>query len=351
MISIVLDSNVLFSRELDFSKAIFKENLTNIIDEIESNDLYETIQILIPEIVIQELYHKQNERYEEQFNIIKNIKFHNFDILYDEKYEQTSNDIFSKNIEEVTHSLVKIIILPYPENNILENIIKRAILKKAPFEGKSKESDKGFKDVIIWETLLRYKREHATDSIILYSNDDRLNDISLSDEYSLIFNDTIYLISKKGTSGNNNLLKCIEDLTKTKTTPLFSELLESRLFEILNENNLSFLYVDDTIEREGKIYQCKSLEIISKDIIHKKDIIIDDRISFKIRLIVKCILLKDVPTGVIHTPEFLYETFNSELEIDYCFKNDTFYIREYDNINKGRFAFDSNEVEILNNYD
>lgn len=55
-------------------------------------------------------------------------------------------------------------ILPHVKNEILPRIINRAINKSLPFkkvgEGKNeKVSDKGFKDVLIWETLLEFNYE------------------------------------------------------------------------------------------------------------------------------------------------------------------------------------------------
>jgi len=53
-------------------------------------------------------------------------------------------------------------ILPHPDNKILPRIIDRALNKKLPFkqvDKNQKASDKGFKDVLLWETLLEYDYE------------------------------------------------------------------------------------------------------------------------------------------------------------------------------------------------
>lgn len=55
-------------------------------------------------------------------------------------------------------------ILPHPDNEIFPKIIQRALQKRLPFkpigEGKNqKASDKGFKDVLLWESILNYNLE------------------------------------------------------------------------------------------------------------------------------------------------------------------------------------------------
>ena len=55
-------------------------------------------------------------------------------------------------------------ILPHPDNSVFPKIIKRALEKKSPFKlvngsNPEKGSDKGFKDVLLWETLLSFDYE------------------------------------------------------------------------------------------------------------------------------------------------------------------------------------------------
>ncbi|MBO7453862.1 MAG: DUF4935 domain-containing protein [Alphaproteobacteria bacterium] len=50
-------------------------------------------------------------------------------------------------------------ILPHPNNDVFPRIIQRALDKKLPFKVINKCSDKGFKDVLLWETLLNFNYE------------------------------------------------------------------------------------------------------------------------------------------------------------------------------------------------
>lgn len=61
--------------------------------------------------------------------------------------------------------------------NSLQNIIKRSLERRAPFEGgKGQKSDKGFKDVILWESNIK---DNKLDTILLFSADKRICDIPL----------------------------------------------------------------------------------------------------------------------------------------------------------------------------
>lgn len=58
-------------------------------------------------------------------------------------------------------------ILPHPDNTVFPKIIKRALDKRLPFKpvgdnqrNGNKGSDKGFKDVLLWETLLNFDYEN-----------------------------------------------------------------------------------------------------------------------------------------------------------------------------------------------
>jgi hypothetical protein len=350
MISIFLDTNVIFSREDDFSKALFGEKLTEIIDEIESNDLYENVQIFIPQIVIDELQIQQVEKYEEAFSKIKNIKFHNFDILYDKEYKNQAEELFESKLDEIKGSLVRISVLPYPQNETLKSIIKRAVLKKAPFEGRAKESDKGFKDVILWETILQYKREHATDTVILFSGDGRICDVSLEEEYRSLFNDTIFLIKKDGNLKNKDLFGCIEDLTNKKIKPLFSKQIELRLLSLMTEENIEYLFINDTLKKNEAVLKCVSAKILSREVTQTRDKIEDERIKFTVNVILECVLKSETQSMALDSPSVIDEIINSDFEVDYCFSTDTFYIREYDTVNKGRVVFRLNNIELEQNF-
>ena len=107
------------------------------------------------------------------------------DFDYSKYYKEIFRDfILSQN------SIVEIM----PISCKLDSIIERAINKRQPFEGKEKQSDKGFKDAVIWESLLQYKRNNPGNKLVYYSCDKRFSD-ELKIEYKKIFNEEIEIIS------------------------------------------------------------------------------------------------------------------------------------------------------------
>lgn len=157
MIAVFVDTNILHCRNELLDKVEFIEKLQDIIDDIEVNDIYTEVKILIPNMVIHELYQQQLEAYMGWKKQLEKIKMPN--MVYDSEFDYKSylSDIFRDSMQKVQQSVVDIDIVDFPDNEKLNKIILRAIEKLPPFEGKDKQSDKGFKDVVIWETIKEYK--------------------------------------------------------------------------------------------------------------------------------------------------------------------------------------------------
>lgn len=60
MIDVFIDTNILHSRNEQLDKVLFVEKLKEIIEEIEINDIYTEIKILLPRMVLNELYQEKN---------------------------------------------------------------------------------------------------------------------------------------------------------------------------------------------------------------------------------------------------------------------------------------------------
>ena len=67
-----------------------------------------------------------------------------------------------------------------------QSIVRRAFAKRPPFEGKDKKSDKGFKDALLWESILEFMAGHDSAKIIFYSKDNIFGN-ELESEFSDIF--------------------------------------------------------------------------------------------------------------------------------------------------------------------
>ena len=258
MISVFLDTNILYSRSTDFTVAGFLSNINGLIGEIEVNDIYDKVQLVVPRIVIEELKRQQLDSYSDWVSKIKKVRFTEQRIEFHTDYEAILTRIFDAAIEHLTDSsaMVKTCIAEYPPDQVLSLLIKRALDKKPPFEGKEKESDKGFKDAIIWETLLAFKEQNPQDILILFSKDARITDKYLKDEYESRFNEEILLIQRKDMNSYKDVLCPIFDLVK-------EEKMRSTYAQELNEHLLS-LICSELIEPlyDGEIYSTQDGDFI-----------------------------------------------------------------------------------------
>lgn len=129
--------------------------------------------IVIPDIVIQEI--KRQKRKNLQSNKQKFLvnPFHN--LL---QIDETNTNAF--DIDDYIDKLVKeedfvYEVIDIKDNNILPKIKELAINKKPPFEGKD-GTDKGFKDALLYFSVLEYLQEIPNKSVFVCVKDGRLKE-------------------------------------------------------------------------------------------------------------------------------------------------------------------------------
>lgn len=224
---LVFDTNTLYyevEKKPDFKNFAFHGDFEEVYKIIEKLDIYENVEIGIPKIVWKELekqnldaYKKSVKELESKYNNLK-LPFHTLDKDEDKdaKYHNHLDEKIKKYKEFLSNGLIRVEELDYPSSSCLTNIIKRAIEKLPPFEGNEKESDKGFKDTILWESILEYKKNNNDIKIILLSNDKIFNksdeetkDIILKNEYNKLFNDEILIFDNR-----NSLLEKLKEIAK-----------------------------------------------------------------------------------------------------------------------------------------
>ncbi|EES51014.1 PIN domain-containing protein [Clostridium botulinum] len=267
--SIIIDTNSLFVKKYrDFTRIEFLENVQSLVDDINLIN-QPGISIVLPQIVIDELVKQQVEEYDKVIKGIGDIKLPFVDINKKTNYKDHIELILDKKMEELKKkSGVNIKVITYPKNEVLQAIIKRAIEKRPPFEGKDKISDKGFKDVILWESLLEYKNNNRQERITLVSTDkifiENKNQEILKDEYMEIYIDEIYFTSWHPHNNNDlfNILSKIyqHDFELPTTCELFKKFEQtiktSNLMELFN--NYSFYNNLDNSE-----YSLSKCEVIN----------------------------------------------------------------------------------------
>lgn len=254
MICVFLDSNILHSKSTDFTKARFAEKLEELIGEIEVNDLYTYVKLVIPQLVISELRKQQIDDCSDTVKDLRKIKVTSQAIELPQDYEKTCDEIFDNTLDSLHDGTVKIDIAPYPPNEALQGLIQRAVSKQPPFEGKDKESDKGFKDALIWESLLEYKKRCAKDVLVLYSKDKRITDSFLVKEYKEIFNEEIHMVFREDPNSHKKLLDKLRELSDVEEErATFSQQLKDRLIPLIqNMPSVYFAEPDKAYEVDGE---------------------------------------------------------------------------------------------------
>ena len=123
--------------------------------------------------------------------------------------------------------------LPIAGVHRYKSIVNRALKKNPPFEGKDKKSDKGFKDALIWESILDFASQHTNAEIIFYSKDNGFDNF-LSDEFIKLFPDAHIYICKDQNSVYQRLTEWAKQID-SYSTPLIEEYKENRkLIEWIN---------------------------------------------------------------------------------------------------------------------
>lgn len=204
MIYIIFDTNILYNSSSNYSDFSFNKNMDLLIDFLVEEKLTDKCKILIPKVVIDELKQQQKERFVEDYNKIQDLVQRqgdlcnvvwNIDIDKYERYieQKIENYIAQKNVE----------IMDVCSEKAFKKILDKALKKNPPFEGIEKRSDKGFKDAVIWYSLIEFSVRYGG-SYVFYTND------------KIFLNNKKYLSEDFGENKYRKVyfLNCIDEIRK-----------------------------------------------------------------------------------------------------------------------------------------
>ena len=205
---LVIDTNVLYkdyNKNLNFKDFSFSSTFDDIQLKIEELDIIDFVTIAVPEMCWEELKVQYIDEHISKLgqakitlDRYKDLPEVFFEIKDDIDINEDSSEKVKKYKEAILYnkSGAKTINLTLPDDKSLKSIVQRAVNKKFPFHITGEHSDYGFKDVIIWESILKYKSENKEQKIILYGNDKGFND-TLCKEFEDKFNDEIKIVREK----------------------------------------------------------------------------------------------------------------------------------------------------------
>jgi len=193
---IIFDTNTLRSvsdDEVTYSTFKFGSAFSEIESFISENGLFDIVKIAIPRIVIEELKKQKTDRYSYDVDILSEV------------YSRLSEmpHINSKNIELLKSSFdcishvdklaqnflsekkIQVIELPVGEKlkDFFQRIIDRALKIQPPFKQSNKYSDSGFKDALIWESILAFDEIKNVSKVILLTADSGISNEKCKKEF------------------------------------------------------------------------------------------------------------------------------------------------------------------------
>ncbi|MHA1856212.1 MAG: hypothetical protein ACTSYY_09195 [Promethearchaeota archaeon] len=244
---VILDTNKIrknFEWEKDYSIFQPKGDFQKLIKFIEDNNLIDLITIGITEIVIEEVITTRNENFQKNVNQIKTCiaKLQDIPSCDVSKIKLPSSNFdygnfFRKKIAEYINEKKCIKLIKLEKKNyssILEKLIKKAIKKIKPFS----EQDKGFKDALIWESIINYNKITEFSNIYMLTENSKDFDSSLEKEFNHNFQQKIIFESDTNTLVNNleNVYGdfIIQEKIKKRIN---SDYYKKQILEILNEEH------------------------------------------------------------------------------------------------------------------
>lgn len=189
---IVFDTNILYQtyeKKADFTSFSFNATFKNVIDMVNQLDIYEKVAIAIPEVTWNEMTKQIIEAHDKKLIEFKSYiqkwilpEYSVTEVVIDD-YRAFVMDKIHSYQDEIQSGINKIIMLPIPSDDRFKGIVQRAFDKAPPFGGKDKNSDKGFKDVLLWESILELTLSHKEAEIIFYTKDNGFKD-TLVEEFN-----------------------------------------------------------------------------------------------------------------------------------------------------------------------
>lgn len=192
---IIFDTNALYHayvKKADFTSFSFNSTYENVVDFINRLDIYERVVIVIPTVVWEEMKRQIIEAHQLKIKEFREkvAKYHFPEISVKEKadidYSEYICPIIEKYRQNLSSDINTVIEMPIASETRYRSLLKRAFDKRPPFEGRDKKSDKGFKDALLWESLLEFATQHDTANIIYYSQDNAFRG-ELQNEFSTNF--------------------------------------------------------------------------------------------------------------------------------------------------------------------
>jgi hypothetical protein len=147
---------------------------------VKDKGLSEFIDTAIPDVAVQELLQQKVEQYSEDIEDITGIRSRLSElpgvdfsrVSLPAKDFDCKEHLDPKMAEFVRSNEFTVMDIEEEEfGHILKEVMRRAIERRSPFRGSKNSPDIGFKDVMIWESILNYRNYGKYDKVIFFTAD------------------------------------------------------------------------------------------------------------------------------------------------------------------------------------
>lgn len=207
---IIFDTNKLRATKdgaVSYGNFNFSSDFSMLKSKILEKGLKDYIVIAIPEIALKELIQQKVESFNEDKLLLKQILSRlsqipdlvlpSFDFTISEaEIKSRLEEDLSKTLEKIDCTIIKL-----PDDKlhiIMKRITKRAIERIQPFYKNKGSKDTGFKDNLIWETILNFKEVSNYDKIYFLTEDYDFYGKECKTEFENEFGKTIEIKSSIG---------------------------------------------------------------------------------------------------------------------------------------------------------
>lgn len=177
MIYIVPDTNILnisYGKNARYDTFYMNKSFEEIVSSIAREKFRDDVDFLIPQIVMDELYVHKLEAYQKEKKELDRLAKNMWPLvsLKCQFGDLKEYELFLKEkVEHFRTSHGGFSVLPVCSERFFYNIVEKAIKKEAPFEGKEKSSDKGFKDAVIFFSMVDYAQKNGGEFYYLTRDD------------------------------------------------------------------------------------------------------------------------------------------------------------------------------------
>lgn len=274
---LIFDTNILhqsYQSHADFTSFSLNSAFESVIEMINQLDIYENIEIAIPTVVWNELKKQIVEAHEKRIIEFEKWKFPEYAVkrLPLEDYTVYIDRQIDEYKKSISRGINKIIELPIPKEKCFGRIVTRAFEKEAPFEGKEKNSDKGFKDVLIWESILELAEKNPKSEFIFYSQDKGFKE-QLVAEFTGLFPDAVIDICSKREEVKEQLQIWAKDIDVYSYLPIQEAGDYQEFNEWVTSGDFTIQLIDHDfgIVEKSRLIKSKSIHLIGYENVEISD--------------------------------------------------------------------------------